>query len=83
MQAVSKKYKQEMKKRYRDECSYIRVTIGLINQSAQANAKVKDAAAFTYFSALEKPFDNYQVQELYTTCDEDWSTVDLSLIHIW
>ena len=57
MQAVSKKYKQEMKKRYRDECSYIRVTIGLINQSAQANAKVKDAAAFTYFSALEKPFE--------------------------
>lgn len=79
MQAVSKKYKQEMKKRYRDECSYIRVTIGLINQSAQANAKVKDAAAFTYFSALEKPFDNYQVQELYTTCDEDWSTVDGSM----
>lgn len=79
MQAVSKKYKQEMKKRYRDECSYIRVTIGLINQSAQANAKVKDAAAFTYFSALEKPFDNYQVQELYATCDEDWSAVDGSM----
>lgn len=79
MQAVSKKYKQEMKKRYRDECSYIRVTIGLINQSAQASAKVKDAAAFTYFSALEKPFDNYQVQELYATCDEDWSAVDGSM----
>lgn len=79
MQAVSKKYKQEMKQRYRDECSYIRVTIGLINQLAQANAEVKDAAAFTYFSALEKPFNSYQVQELYATCDEDWSAVDGSM----
>lgn len=79
MQAVSKKYKQEMKQRYRDECSYIRVTIRLINQLAQANAEVKDAAAFTYFSALEKPFNSYQVQELYATCDEDWSAVDGSM----
>ena len=37
MQAVSNAYKQEMKKQLRDH-SYMRVSIGLINQEAQASA---------------------------------------------
>lgn len=76
MQAVSSEYKREMKKRYRDERSFIRVTIGMINQTAQASARVAEPEAFTYFSSLTKPFDNYQVEELYAGCDEDWTAVN-------
>ena len=50
MQAVSNAYKREMKKKYRDECSFLRVTIGMINQTAQASASVAEPEAFTYFS---------------------------------
>ncbi len=39
MQTASQAYKAEMKKQLRDR-SYIRVTIGLINQEAQASASV-------------------------------------------
>ena len=56
MQAVSNAYKREMKKKYRDECSFLRVTIGMINQTAQASASVAEPKAFTYFSDLTKPF---------------------------
>lgn len=79
MQAVSNAYKREMKKKYRDECSFLRVTIGMINQTAQASASVAEPKAFTYFSDLTKPFDNYQVAELYAGCDENWSAVDGSM----
>ena len=79
MQAVSNAYKREMKKKYRDECSFLRVTIGMINQTAQASASVDEPKAFTYFSDLTKPFDNYQVAELYAGCDENWSAVDGSM----
>ena len=57
----------------------MRVTIGMINQTAQASAAVADPEAFTYFSSLKKPFDNYQVKELYEGCDQDWSAVDGSM----
>lgn len=79
MQAASSEYKREMKKRYRDERSFIRVTIGMINQTAQASARVAEPEAFAYFSSLTKPFDNYQVTELYAGCDENWTAVDGSM----
>lgn len=79
MQAASSEYKREMKKRYRDERSFIRVTIGMINQTAQASARVAEPEAFAYFSSLTKPFDNYQVAELYAGCDENWTAVDGSM----
>lgn len=79
MQAASSEYKREMKKRYRDERSFIRVTIGMINQTAQASARVAEPEAFAYFSSLTKPFDNYQVEELYAGCDENWTAVDGSM----
>lgn len=53
MQAVSNAYKREMKKKYRDECSFLRVTIGMINQTAQASASVAEPKAFTYFRILQ------------------------------
>lgn len=78
MHAVSAAYKQEMKKQLRDH-SYVRVTIGLINQEAQASASVSDQNQYTYYSNLKWPLDNYQVNELYATCDEDYTIVDDSM----
>lgn len=76
MQAVSKRYKDTMKAKWRNQISYIRVTIGLINQQAQADAFVADKDWYAYYSNLKWPLDNYQVQELYATCDQDYTTVD-------
>lgn len=78
MQAVSNAYKQEMKKQLRDH-SYMRVSIGLINQEAQASAVVPDAEQYTYYSNLTWPLNNYDVSELYETCDQDYSAVDGSM----
>lgn len=78
MQAASQAYKEEMKKPFRNH-SYIRVTIGLINQEAQASAFIPDAEHYTYYSNLRWPLDNYEVTELYAACDQDYSTVDGSM----
>ena len=34
---------------------------------------------YTYYSNLKWPLDNYQVQELYATCDQDYTAVDGSM----
>lgn len=78
MQAASNDYKQMMKAPLRNH-SYIRVTIGLINQQAQSSAYVPMPNQYTYYSDLVKPMDNYQVQELYAACDQDYTTVDGSM----
>ncbi len=75
MQAASAAYKAEMKKTLRDH-SYIRVTIGLINQGAQASAAVSDPNEYTYYSSLTRPLNNYAVEELYSACDQNYTTVD-------
>ena len=67
-----------MKKEYRNH-SYMRVTIGLINQEAQSSAFVPNPTSYAYYSNLKWPLDNYSVSELYTTCDEDYNTVDGSM----
>lgn len=79
MQAASQAYKQLMRKTYIDQMSYVRVTIGLINQQAQASAYVPDADSYAYYSNLKRPLDNYQVDELYITCDQDYTAVDGSM----
>ena len=57
----------------------MRVTIGLINQEAQAGAYVPEQENYTYYSSFKQPLDNYQVEELYATCDQDYSAVDGSM----
>lgn len=79
MQPVSQAYKQIMKDRWRGIHSYMRVTIGMVNQEAQASAYIAKPADYTYYSNLKKPMDNYQVQELYATCDQDYTAVDGSM----
>lgn len=78
MQAVSQSYKVHMKEALRNH-SYMRVTIGLINQLAQASAYVPDKENYTYYSSFKMPLDNYEVKELYATCDQDYTAVDGSM----
>ena len=78
MQAASQAYKEEMKKQFRDH-SYIRVTIGLINQEAQASAYVPEPDQYAYYSNLKRPLDNYAVEELYAVCDQNYTEVNGSM----
>ncbi|EXG84062.1 hypothetical protein K413DRAFT_0774 [Clostridium sp. ASBs410] len=79
MQPASQKYKELMRREFRDPFSYIRVTIGLINQQAQASAYVPDKENYAYYSSFKMPLDNYEVKELYATCDQDYTAVDGSM----
>jgi hypothetical protein len=79
VQAASNEYKDMMRRKWRNPLSYLRVTIGLINQQAQASAYIPERDVYTYYSDLVKPMDNYKVQELYATCDQDYTTVDGSM----
>lgn len=78
MQAISQFYKAHMKEALRNH-SYMRVTIGLINQQAQADAYVPDRENYTYYSSFKMPLDNHEVKELYVTCDQDYTAVDGSM----
>ncbi|WP_349947348.1 hypothetical protein ABFV83_02350 [Lacrimispora sp. BS-2] len=79
MQPASQQYKDLMRREFRDPLSHIRVTIGLINQQAQASAYVPDKEKYTYYSSFKMPLDNYEVKELYATCDQDYTAVDGSV----
>ena len=79
MQAASQAYKEIMRQEFRDQLSYIRVTIGLVNQEAQASAYIPDSLNYTYYSSFKRPLDNYQVEELYATCDQNYTAVDGSM----
>lgn len=79
MQAASNEYKDMMRRKWRNPLSHLCVTIGLINQQAQASAYIPEPDVYTYYSDLVKPMDNYKVQELYATCDQDYTTVDGSM----
>ena len=79
MQVASQAYKAVMKEPFRNEPSHIRVTIGLINQEAQAGAYIPEQEDYTYYSSFKMPFDNYEVSELYAVCDQNYTTVDGSM----
>lgn len=79
MQAASREYKALMRAKYRNSLSHVRVTIGVVNQRAQASAHVPDPDDYAYYGNLKAPLDNYGVEELYATCDEDYSAVDGSM----
>ena len=73
MLQVTSAYKEEMKKPLRGH-TLMRVNIGVINQEAQGSAKVSSETA--YFSNLEKPLNNYVVDALYATTEQNYSSVD-------
>ncbi len=77
MQYVSTEYKAAMKQAARNK-SYMRISLGLINQAAQTAAEVKDEG-FTYFSDLIKPLSSEKVSKPYATFENDYSRVDKSM----
>jgi len=79
MQNASAKYKEIMKRKFINPLCHMRVTIGVINQNAQASARVSDDNDYTYYSNLTRPMDNYSVDELYAACDQDYTAVDGSM----
>lgn len=81
MQRASQAYKQSMKQVLRNR-SYMRVTIGVINQEAQENAYVSDSEDYTYFSNFTKPLSNYSVDYIYATAEQDYSIVDGGMIFL-
>ena len=73
MLQVTSAYKEEMKKSLRGH-TLMRVNIGVINQEAQGSARVSSETA--YFSNLTKPLNNYVVDALYATTEQNYSSVD-------
>lgn len=78
MQSVSKQYKKSMKSPLRNQ-SYMKVTIGVINQVAQRMACVSNQEACAYFSDFTKPFNNFEIEPLYATCEQNYSSIDGSM----
>ena len=81
MQQVSQAYKDLMKKKWINELCHMRVTIGVVNQEAQASVSVSNQEACTYYSDFYKPLNNFTVneRELYAACDEDYTRLDGSM----
>ena len=78
MQAASEAYKLAMKERFRP-WSYMRVTLGVINQDAQSGAVVPEEERYAYYSNLAKPFYGDKVSERYASCEQDYTTADSSM----
>lgn len=77
MQYVSTEYKEAMKQAARNK-SYMRISLGLINQAAQTAAEVQ-GGGFTYFSDIVKPLSTETVSRVYATFENDFSKVDRSM----
>lgn len=77
MKYVSKAYREAMSQRNRNK-SYMKVSIGMVNQNAQQNSKV-EGDDFTYFSNLEKPLNNEEVSKIYATYEQNYFRTDGSM----
>lgn len=74
MQKVSKKYKDSMKSSLRER-AYIMISFGLINQEAQAKARV-DNGDFNYYSNKTNVFRENSDKTVYATLEENFTKVD-------
>lgn len=82
MQNASKAYKESMKGILRNR-GYIKVYIGIINSAAQKNVEAPlSKNNFTVFSDALKPFDGYEVKQIYATSEQDFSRVDGSMFFL-
>lgn len=77
MQKVSAEYKQSMKSSLRER-AYIMISFGLINQEAQAKAKI-DSGEFSYYSNTSNVFGQKDDSSIYATLEEDFTRVDGSM----
>ena len=74
MQKVSKEYKASMKSSLRER-AYIMLSFGLINQEAQAKARI-DNGEFSYYSNKANLFGEHTDDTIYATLEENFTKVD-------
>lgn len=74
MQKVSKAYQDSMKSSLRER-AYIMLSFGLINQEAQAKAKIGEGD-FAYYSNSENIFGEKTDDTIYATLEENFTKVD-------
>lgn len=80
MQKVSKTYKEKIRQLSRDR-GYIMISFGLINQEAQAKARI-DTGSFAYFSNVSNVFGDQKDDTIYATLEENFSKVDGSMFFL-
>lgn len=80
MQKVSKAYQESMKSSLRER-AYIMLSFGLVNQEAQANARIAPGD-FTYYSNAENIFSDKIESTVYATLEEDFTKVDGSMFFL-
>ena len=81
MQNCSNEYKEQIKSHYRN-MAYMSVSIGVINQEAQEDAKVYPSDEYTYFSDFTKLLSNFDVINPYATLEESFTKVDGSFLFL-
>ena len=77
MQKVSKAYKESMKSSLRER-AYIMLSFGLVNQEAQAKARI-DSGSFNYYSDKDNLFGEHTDDTVYATLEENFTKVDGSM----
>ena len=80
MQKVSKAYKESMKSPLRER-AYIMLSFGLINQEAQAKAKIEEGD-FSYYSNSSNIFRESNDDTVYATLEENFTKVDGSMFFL-
>ena len=80
MQKVSKAYKESMKSSLRER-AFIMLSFGLVNQEAQAKARIT-AGNFAYYSNKDNIFGEHGDATVYATLEENFTKVDGSMFFL-
>lgn len=80
MQKVSKLYAESMKDSLRER-GYIMISFGVVNQEAQANARV-EKGKFAHFSNEKNLFGGLDDLTVYATLEENFTRVDGSMFFL-
>ena len=80
MQKVSKAYKESMKSSLRER-AYIMLSFGLVNQEAQAKARIADGD-FSYYSNTANIFGEKTDDTIYATLEENFTKVDGTMLFL-
>jgi len=60
---------------FTDKVDYIRLMV-LDKRKVYDVTFSPDSGYYTYYSSFKMPLDNYEVKELYATCDQDYTAAD-------
>lgn len=80
MQKVSTAYRDSMKSSLRER-AYIMLSFGLVNQEAQAKARIEDGE-FARYSNISNLFGKKSDDTIYATLEENFTTVDGSMFFL-